>query len=97
MEHFNCINFDKHSSSMAKRCPVLYSLPQLASTCEFTDPDGEVRFQVNQRCISTKLRETPPRDGSITLAKLLEHARAFANSAKKPYKWKKLLPQQNKT
>ena len=56
-------------------------LRQLASTCEFTDPDGEIRSQIIQRCASTKLRETALRDDSITLAKLLEHARALENSA----------------
>ena len=33
-------------------------LRQLASTCEFTDPEGEIRSQIIQQCTSKKLRET---------------------------------------
>ena len=33
-------------------------LRQLASTCEFTGPEGEIRSQIIQRCTSKKLRET---------------------------------------
>ena len=66
-------------------------LRQLASTCEFTDPDGEIRSQIIQRCASTKLRETALRDDSITLAKLLEHARALENSAQQALQMEKTL------
>ena len=66
-------------------------LRQLASTCEFTDPEGEIQSQIIQRCTSKKLRETALRDDSTTLAKLLEHARAFENSAKQALQMEKKL------
>ena len=59
--------------------------------CEFTDPDGEIRSQIIQRCASTKLCETALRNDSITLAKLLEHARALENSAKQALQMEKTL------
>ena len=57
-------------------------LRQLVSTCEFTNTDDEIRSQIIQRCSSKKLRENALRDDNITLAKLLEHARALENSTK---------------
>ena len=72
-------------------------LRQLASTCEFTDHEGEIQSQIIQRCTSKKLRETALRDDSITPEKLLEHARAFENSAKQFFQMEKNLttPEQN--
>ena len=56
-------------------------LRQLASTCQFTDIDNEIRTQIIQRCLSTKLREAALRDDAITLTKLLAHGRAIKQAS----------------
>ena len=69
-------------------------LRQLASTCQFTDTDNEIRTQIIQRCLSTKLREAALRDDAITLTKLLDHGRAFKNSTKQASDMEKVLASQ---
>ena len=64
-------NFAKLSNWIAK-----------ALTCEFTNTDDEIRSQIIQRCSSKNLRENALRDDNMTLAKLIEHARALENSTK---------------
>ena len=69
-------------------------LRQLASTCQFTDTDNEIRTQIIQRCLSTKLREAALRDDAVTLTKLLDHGRAFKNSTKQASDMEKVLATQ---
>lgn len=69
-------------------------LRQLASTCQFTDTDSEIRTQIIQRCLSTKLREAALRDDAISLVKLLDHGRALENSTKQASDMEKVLTTQ---
>ena len=52
-------------------------LRQLATTCEFTDVDKEVKSQIIQSCTSQRLRRKALRDSTMTLEALLAEARAL--------------------
>ena len=52
-------------------------LRQLATTCEFTDVDKEVKSQIIQSCTSQRLRGKASRDSTMTLEALLAEARAL--------------------
>ena len=50
-------------------------LRSLASNCGFTDNDKEIKSQVIQSCVSSKVRQKALQD-KLTLEQLLDHARA---------------------
>ena len=52
-------------------------LRQLASTCEFANMDHEIKSQIIQSCLSQRLRRKALKDSKITLASLLDEARAL--------------------
>ena len=52
-------------------------LRQLASTCEFSDIDKEIKPQIIQSCSSQRLRCKALRDATMTLHALLDEARAL--------------------
>jgi hypothetical protein len=46
-------------------------LRKLATTCEFTDADSEIKTQIIRSCVSTRLRIKTLRDSTLTLSALL--------------------------
>lgn len=55
-------------------------LRQLATTCEFSNPEREIKSQIILTCSSSRLRRRALRDSSLTLKQLLDLARAFETS-----------------
>ncbi len=55
-------------------------LRQLATTCEFSNPEREIKSQIILTCSSSRLRRRALRDSSLTLKQLLDLARAFEMS-----------------
>ncbi|GAA6090226.1 uncharacterized protein K02A2.6-like [Tachysurus ichikawai] len=55
-------------------------LRQLATTCEFTNIDREIKSQIILTCTSSLLRRRALRDSNLTLKQLLDFARAFETS-----------------
>lgn len=52
-------------------------LRQLASKCEFADPDQEIHSQIIQSCLSQRLRRKTLKESKLTLASLVNEARAL--------------------
>ena len=52
-------------------------LRKLATTCEFGDVDREIKTQIIQSCISTRLRRKALRDSTLTLNALLAEGRSI--------------------
>ena len=77
------VEFEIFTFRQAKQNPVetmnsYHSrLRQLATTCEFTDVDKEVKSQIIQSCTSQRLRRKALRDSTMTLEALLAEARAL--------------------
>ncbi|CAB3993903.1 Hypothetical predicted protein [Paramuricea clavata] len=57
-------------------------LRKLATTCEFTDVDREIKTQIIQSCVSTHLRREALCDSMLTLSALLAEGRSFEVSEK---------------
>ncbi len=55
-------------------------LRQLATTCEFSNPEREIQSQITLTCSSSRLRRRALRNSSLTLKQLLNLARAFKTS-----------------
>ena len=52
-------------------------LKKLAGGCEFQDQEGELKSQIIQWCLSTKMRLTALQDPTLKLAKLIEKERTI--------------------
>ncbi|XP_028413864.1 uncharacterized protein K02A2.6-like [Dendronephthya gigantea] len=52
-------------------------LKQLSQTCEFTDPDREIKSQLIQQCISSKLRRKALSEPEIALQSLLDYGKTL--------------------
>ena len=57
-------------------------LRKLASTCEFTDPNAEIKSQIILGCSSSHLRRRALRESTLTLDQLLSHGRAMETAEK---------------
>jgi hypothetical protein len=57
-------------------------LRKLATTCELTDADREIKTQIIQSCVSTRLRRRALRHSTLTLSALLAEGRSFEVSEK---------------
>ena len=57
-------------------------LRKLASTCEFTDPNADIKSQIILGCSSSRLRRRALRESTLTLDQLLSHGRAMETAEK---------------
>jgi hypothetical protein len=57
-------------------------LRKLASTCEFTDLNKELKSQIILGCFSSRLRRRALRESTLTLDQLLSHGRAMKTAEK---------------
>jgi hypothetical protein len=57
-------------------------LRKLASTCEFTDLNKELKSQIILGCVSSRLRRRALRESTLTLDQLLSHGRAMETAEK---------------
>ena len=56
------------------------NLKQLAINCEFTNTDAEIKSQIIQKCVSTKLREEGMSKPNLSLVDLLRFGRTLESS-----------------
>jgi hypothetical protein len=57
-------------------------LRKLARTCEFTDLNKELKFQIILGCVSSRLRRRALGESTLTLDQLLSHGRAMETAEK---------------
>ena len=71
----------KNKEKMRLQCPMLPTrLRKLAETCEYADPEEEVRNQFVCSCFNTKLRENFLRTDALSVEKIIQIGNLYEDS-----------------